>query len=1123
MLCLNCGTDNPVDAAFCEQCGHKLERLCPACRAPVSADAKFCRKCGTSLSAAPVGAETVGTSPSSQAGIRLLAEQSVADVTDGERKTVTALFADLTSSTAMLEKLDPEEGRAIVEPLIRIMSEAVRRYEGYLVRTTGDGIFALFGAPVAYEDHPQRALYAALQMQQKLRAQVQAQAEKGQPALEARVGVHTGEVVAYAGEASGKIEYRLIGHTANLASRMESIAPPGSIAVSETTAKLCDGYFELRNLGPATVKGVSAPVSVYEVLGPGPLRTHFELSARRGLTRFVGRERELGQMRRALDQTIDGHGQIVAAVAEAGTGKSRLFYEFKVTIPASCKVLEAYSVSHGKASAWLPVLELLHGYFDITESDDAASRRDKVRAALTALDPALDDTLPYLFGLMGIVDGPDPYAQMDARIRRQRTLDAIKRFILRDSLRQPIVIIFEDLHWIDEQTQALLDLLVDSVASARMLLLFNYRPEYHHGWANKSYYSQLRLEPLAGADGAAMLSALLGEGGELSPLKRLIAERTGGNPFFIEEIVQGLFEDGALVRNGTLRITRSLSQLRLPPTVQGMLAARIDRLPRLQKDLLQTLAVIGREARLRLVRQVTSTEEVLLSQNLAELCAAEFIHEQPIAGDTEFVFKHALTQEVAYNSVLMERRKVLHERAAQALEGLFVNSTDEHLVDLSYHYSSSGNDSKAIDYLIRAGWQAQQRSAYALAARHLEQALTRLSDQPASTERDRKEIAIRAGLADSAEVMSGYAAPEYESQLIRRHELAQRLGDTTQIFYSLVGMSVLSAFRLELNKAQNINSELLAISFHEHDPGMQLQAHGSLANTLWLLGDFIGSLEQAEKGIALYAREQRLTAGDEHMRSACRLFAGLSTAALGFPDKALRQGLEFLASARESGQLLPLVFALNCLSTIFEWRGEGAEALKCADELAALVAEQGMSYWRLINQINHGHTLALLGRANEGIAEIKPALDSLETAGAAIPGWASACLGFGYSAANQSDEGMKVTVNALEIAGHTGDSEAKPELHRLYGQLLLMRYPKKADEAETSFRAAIDVARSQCAKSAELRATTSLARLLASQGRHDEARTILAEIYNWFTEGLDTADLKGAKALLDELRNSAKS
>src|SRR6516165_6526636 len=670
MNCPTCGHENPDGAKFCNECAGPLPLHCSNCGTSNPVGSKFCNECATPLT--PAGKSyPAPLHDQVRSEIHVSSEQiDSSSATESERKNVTALFADLKGSTELLESLDPEEGRAIVEPLLRIMSDAVRRYEGYLVRTTGDGIFALFGAPVAYEDHPQRALYAGLQMQQELRAHVQAQAAKGRPALEARVGVHTGEVVAYAGEVGGKVEYRLIGHTANLAARMESIAAVGSVAISEATAELCEGYFELRGLGPTTVKGVSTPVSVYEVLGRGPLRSHFELSTRRGLTRFVGRERELEQMRRTLEQSMTGHGQIVAVVAEAGTGKSRLFYEFKAAIPAECKVLEAYSVSHGKASAWLPVLELLHGYFGITETDDAASRRDKVRTALTALDPALDDTLPYLFGLLGIVDGPDPHAQMDAHIKRQRTLHAIKRIILRDSLRQPVIVIFEDLHWIDEQTQGLLDLLADCAASARMLLLCNYRPEYHHGWANKSNYSQVRLEPLAGADGAAMLTALLGEGDDLSPLKHLIAERTGGNPFFIEEIVQRLFEDGSLVRNGTVRITRSLSQLRLPPTVQGMLVARVDRLPRPQKDLLQTLAVIGREAQLRLVRQVTSADEVLLSEDLARLCAAEFIHEQPAVGDIEFIFKHALIQDVAANSMLVENRKLLHERTAKAIEAL---------------------------------------------------------------------------------------------------------------------------------------------------------------------------------------------------------------------------------------------------------------------------------------------------------------------------------------------------------------------------------------------------------------------------------------------------------------------
>jgi class 3 adenylate cyclase len=1113
MRCSNCGSENPGDAAFCEQCGRKLELLCPACQAPIRAGARFCRKCGISVSAEPVSSETIATSPSSEIGIRLLAEQTTADVTDGERKTVTALFADIKGSTELMESLDPEEARAIIDPALRIMVDAVRRYEGYVVQSTGDGIFALFGAPAAYEDHPQRGLYAALQMQQQMREYAHRLVDQGRPELAARIGINTGEVVVRTIETGGKVEYTPIGHTTNLASRLQTVAPSGSIVVSDATRRLVEGYFELRALGQMQVRGVADPIEIYEILGPGLLRTHFELSARRGLTKFVGRERELQQMQHALALAMSGHGQMVAVVAEAGTGKSRLFHEFKAALPSGCKVLEAYSASHGKSSAWLPVLELLRSYFGIHEVDDIVVRREKVRARIIALDPAFSEALPYLWGLLGIQEDPDPLAQMDAPIRRQRTLDAIKRIIIRESLNQPTIVIFEDLHWIDAETQALLDLLADSIAGVRLLLLVNYRPEYRHQWSGRAHYLQLRLDPLGGENAAAMLTALLGNGADLDFLKHQVTDRTGGNPFFIEEMVRALFEQGILAQNGTVKLVRPLAQAYLPVTVQGVLAARIDRLQASDRDLLHTLAVLGREFPLGLVQRVAASPADELERGLSRLQAGEFIHEQPAVNDVEYVFKHALTQEVAYNSVLIERRKVLHERAAQALEALFVDSTDEHLVDLSYHYSRSGNDTRAIDYLIRAAEQAEQRSAYSQAAAYFQQALTRLNEQPADPERDMKEIVIHRGLGDTAIVMSGYAAPEYEHHLTRRHELAQRLGDTTQIFYSLVWRSVLAAFRLELNKAQDIGWKLLGIAEHEHDPNMQLQAHGSLANILWLRGDFIGSCEHAEKGLVLFEDKRILTAGQEHWRAACQFYACSCTIALGFPDKGLRRALEFLAWARERPQALPLAFALNSVATILAWRGEGEKALEYADAQLAVAAEHGFNNWHSFGQLVRGQALALSGKADEAITEIKGALDSLAATGAVVPGWAYANLALSYLAAGRPEEGLKIAVKGLETADHSSDAY----LYNLHGDLLLTSSLAKASDAEKSFRAAIATASKQCAKYSELCATTNLARLLAREGRRDEARVMLAKIYNWFTEGFDTADLKETKALLDEL------
>src|SRR5216683_3018665 len=519
MRCSKCGTEGIPGKKFCAECGNPLSNRCSKCHSDNAPGLKFCADCGRELGKDVGVDDGKPFAAGADGGVRIAPERQTSEAVDGERKTVTALFADIKGSTELMRDLDPEEARAIVDPALKLMIDAAHRYDGYVVQSTGDGIFALFGAPVAHEDHPQRALHAAIAMRGALRRSGEELKKQGRSGVEFRIGINTGEVVLRMIHTGGHTEYTPVGHAANLAARMQGAAPAGGIVISEDTRRL----------------------------------------------------------------------------VEAGTGKSRLFYEFKATMPAECKVLEAYSVSHGKASAWLPVLELLYRYFGIDEADGKSERRAKIEARLSGLDPTLSDTLPLLYTLMGLHEGADPIAHMDPQIKLRRTLEAIKRIILRESLNQPLVVIFEDLHWIDSQTQELLDLLTESIANARVLLLFNYRPEYRHQWTNKSYYTQLRLDTLSEEGAAAMLSALLGEGVELAPLKRLVIERTEGNPFFIEEMVQALVDEGALVRNGLVRVARSLAQLRLPSTVQGILAARIDRLSAEQKDLLQTLAVMGRE------------------------------------------------------------------------------------------------------------------------------------------------------------------------------------------------------------------------------------------------------------------------------------------------------------------------------------------------------------------------------------------------------------------------------------------------------------------------------------------------------------------------------------------------
>ena len=771
---------------------------------------------------------------------------------------VTALFADIKGSTELERDLDPEEARAIIDPALKLMIDAVNRYGGYVVQSTGDGIFGMFGAPIAHEDHPQRALHAALRMQADLRRYGAALRERGRAPIEIRIGVNTGEVVVRAIQtAAGHAEYTPIGHTNNLASRMQTVAATGTIAATEDTRKLCEGYFTFRSIGPTRVKGVSEAVNVHEVTGLGPLRTRLQASAQRGLSTFVGREAELAQMKHALDLAKSGKGQILAAVGEAGVGKSRLLFEFKAVMPPGCLVLETLSVSHGKASAYLPLIDLLKNYFEITSDDDARKRREKIAGKIMMLDRALEDTLPYIFTVLEVAESDDQLARMDPEVRRRRTLDAIKKLLLRESLNQPLVVIFEDLHWLDDGSRALLNLLADSIGTARVMMVLNYRPEFTHNWNNKTYYTQLRLDPLSAESGEQMLQALLDDGRELAPLKRLIIEKTEGNPFFIEEIVQALFEQGALLRNGAIKLAKSLGAIQIPSTVQAVLASRIDRLPPDQKDLLQTLAVIGKEFPFRLVREVSGKADDDLQRLLSELQMAEFIYEQPAISDIAYVFKHALSQQVASGSALLERRRVLHERVARVLEVQFPEIVETQPELIAHHYTEAGLGAEAVPHWHRAGERSLQRWANVEAISHLKKGLDLLGSAADSAERNRPEdeamrysLLYKLGEAQQAAGEFGESCDAFVSA----SEVANSLGSTDGLANAAVeyartahfgGMTTPKVVRLLEDGLQRLGSE---------DNPLTTRVHGSLALALGVMGQQQQAMVYAEKAVAMARR-----------------------------------------------------------------------------------------------------------------------------------------------------------------------------------------------------------------------------------------------------------------------------
>jgi class 3 adenylate cyclase len=894
-------------------------------------------------------------------------------VTDGERKTVTALFADIKGSMELMEDLDPEEARAIVDPALKLMIDAARHYDGYIVQSTGDGIFALFGAPVAHEDHPQRALYAALRMQDDIRRFAERlRAEKGMN-LQVRIGANVGEVVVRSIQTGERqAEYTPIGHSTSLASRLQSLANPGSIAISDGLRKLVEGYFALKALGPARIKGSSEPVNVYEVLGLGPLRTRLQRAAGRGLTKFVGRQREMDALKHAAEQAQTGHGQIVAVMADPGVGKSRLFYEFKALSHSGCLVLEAYSVSHGKASAYLPVIELLREYFEIGSDDDDPKRRERILGKVLGLDRALEDTLPYFYSLLGISESGDSLARMDPNIKQRRTLEAVKRVFRRESLNQPLIVLFEDLHWIDGETQAFLDLLVDAISSARILLLVNYRPEYRHEWGSRTHYTQLRLDPLGRGSAAEMLSALLGDEPELEPLKRLIAARTEGNPFFVEEMVQALFEQGVIARDGKVTLKQSLADIKVPPTVQALLASRIDRLPRDEKALLQTLAVVEREFTLPLIRRVGGASETELERMLTDLQRGEFIDEQPAFPDAEYNFKHALTQEVAYNSVLSERRKELHKRVAQAIEEIF--QPHEYCTELARHYSRSGNTQKAVKYLELAGQQAIQKSAHGEAMTHFNAALDLLTTLPHSAQRDQLEFGLQIALGLALTPIKGWAAPEVENAYTRARQLSHNRAENAELFPALWGLWLICFTRGNRNAADDLAQQLSTLAQRVQDPNLLAITHYTLANNLCTAGEFASSCDHFEQSLTLYETHGRRffasLMGGEELAVVCRSFLALTLWPLGYVARALKRAGEALHLARELRSPYDLAFALSTSAILHQLRREPQTTRERAEAAIAIAAEQGFSLLEAAGSVSLGWALVHENQPEEGMQRI---------------------------------------------------------------------------------------------------------------------------------------------------------
>jgi class 3 adenylate cyclase len=704
MNCPKCGIEPPANSAFCNGCGTKLEVVCSSCGATPPPDSRFCNGCGATLDSEPTR-NPVERAPRDYTP-KHLAEKILKSKSalEGERKQVTVMFADVKGSMDLAEKLGPEEWHRVLERFFEILAEGVHRFEGTVNQYTGDGIMALFGAPIAHEDHAQRACYAALWLQEELQSwarEIKREHGLGAPT---RLGLHSGEVVVGKIGDDLRMDYTAQGHAVGLAQRMESLAEPNTCYLSEATAKLVSGYFEVDDLGAFSVKGAHGPIHVFELRGHGALKTRLDISQARGLSEFVGRDVDMQSLESALEQSQRGNGQVVGIVAEAGTGKSRLCFEFLERCRAKgLKILEGHAVAHGKNIPLLPILQVFRGYYGISDFDDDRAVREKIAGRLLLLDPGLVDSLPLQFEFFGVPDPDRPVPPMETEAKQRQLFTVMRRVIQSTGPEDLIVTLIEDLHWMDSVSATFLEELVDAVSGSNFLLLVNFRPEYRADWTSRAYYRQIPLAPLGPDAVRELLDSLLGNDPSTLGLAESIHERTGGNPFFTEEVIQTLIESEYLEgTRGNYRLVSPIETLTVPSTVQALLAARMDRLPEREKEILQTAAVIGKEFPESILMAASDLPADEIRGALAALRAAEFVYELAIYPVVEYAFKHPLTQEVALGSQLKDRQRRTHAAVARAIEEANPDHLETSAALLALHWEEAGDGPTAARWYAMA-------------------------------------------------------------------------------------------------------------------------------------------------------------------------------------------------------------------------------------------------------------------------------------------------------------------------------------------------------------------------------------------------------------------------------------
>jgi len=1102
MKCPECQFDNREEAKFCSECGCEFEIECPDCAAKIRAESKFCDECGYDLRQ-PKEAPSIDYSEPQSYTPKFLADKILTTRTsfEGERKLVTVLFADVANFTSMTEKLDPEDVHQIMDGCFKILMDEIHHYEGTINQFTGDGVMALFGAPLAHEDHAQRACYASLSIQSALENYTEKIKENHDVDFKMRIGLNSGTVVVASIGDDLRMDYTAVGDTTNLAARMESRAEPGSILVSGATHKLVKDFFEFRPLGKLEVKGKEKPQDAYELIKAGEIETRIRASIFKGLTKFVGRKSSMVAFKEPYERVLSGSGQVVGIVGEAGVGKSRLLLEFINQLPRhEYTYFEGRCLHYGGDMAYLPIIEILKSYFGIKEGDQEIAIKNKLVEKIRQLDKRLEGTLPVFQELLSLRVDDEKYLQLDPGEKKVRSFEAMRDLFVRESEQKPLVLAIEDLHWIDKSSEECISYLIDWLANKRILLVLLYRLEYTHQWGSKSYYTKIGLSQL-GSDSSSQLVQAILEGGQVVPeIQEIVLGRSGGNPLFVEELTHNLLENGTIQKkNHHYVLTRKASDIHVPDTIHGIIAARIDRIEDSLKHVMQVASVIGREFAFRILQAIMGMKEELKSY-LLNLQGLEFIAEKRLFPELDYIFKHALTQEVAYNSLLRKKRKEIHEKIGQAIESLYPDRIEEYFELLAYHYARSDDTSKALNYLDRANQKSAKLNAMEEAKVYFEEAMKLLDAQPETDLLQQRRIFLLVNQWLVFWLL--FRVPEYFELLKKQESIAVKVAEPQLLstFYARLGMCEWVSGSLEesittLTKAAEICED------SENVEELSFRNMYLIWNHLYK-GDYDQAI--AFKNVVVRLMEQKF-----NLRTYTWSLCGISWAysCLSRYDEALNQAHKTLKVSEEYLNNGLISFAAFIISIAHLYKGEYDRSIKYGDlavQKAPTIAEK---VWA---QTFYGWSLCRAGKVHQGV-ELLASLVPMYGATGFLPGEIILKLHLceGYWLSGEYGKARQTLEEVLPLAERCGMKLYIAWAHRLFGEVAL----------KTDFEQVGPHFEKSTALCEKIKAENELAQAYSGYGQFHKQLNNITQAREYLMKALEIFERLGVLIEPDKIRN----